>query len=65
MVRIICTDCGRETDKLVDGRCPDCIASDNGPSADWLWLHRDEIAARREMEQDAQEAHNERVAGVR
>ena len=48
-----CTDCGKTTDKLIDRRCADCIASDTGPSADRMHDNRDRLWTENEMRRDA------------
>ena len=66
-LRPVCPDCKREAKTLNrHGRCFLCQRRrwvyEHGPSADLLWLRRDEIALQREMESDQQEAVCERAA---
>jgi len=42
MVCLICSDCGREVDKLVDTRCRACYESDDGRSGDEWWDDREQ-----------------------
>lgn len=56
-----CTGCGKATDNLTDGRCADCITSDNGPSADRMHVARDQRWVQAEMERDQQDARDEEI----
>ena len=67
-LRPVCSDCGREAKLNSHRRCYQCEqdlwARENGPSGDRAWFNRDEIVARREMDQAAQDAHREMIGRV-